>query len=555
MKKLIKILLLFCCLFGIVGFVHSQSDLTSNSTFIEKLRLVRLLTDTQQYSEAMRQLKIVEKENALDITSSLKNEVDYRMMVARVLRLSFQFDDAMNQMILLPNLESEPKLKLEIDFRKAALYMENPKYPMEERMKIVYPIINEGIKGSKEINNTASLASFYNLKAKMHFDECALINRDCARNREVASDYYKKSMSLFSTINDTKNYHNVLNNYFRLSLVDLRPELDSLKKIVLEYADSATYFPNLTASRFLLGQYYVNIKNDSLNFFRQTILEKNAMIDAVNNNKDDAIGKLKLLYEFDSLKADINLNRDVIAQKDLSIMEKNRRISENIIFSIVLGALTIVLIFLFLKQRRLVKTLNTSNSELNTSNHNYQLLIKESHHRIKNNLQMILSIIELDKLDAESENRDLLTNISTKILTIAALHKILDFKEHNQKVELRTYFTELIQYFEDLSKNKIEFLTDFSDLKIQSEKIVYFGLILNELISNTLKHRSSEDNIIIQVLKSENSHIFIYRDNSNFGEYSKHSGINLVEDLINRFGGFDLKFDKNLGEYKFYFHE
>lgn len=168
---------------------------------------------------------------------------------------------------------------------------------------------------------------------------------------------------------------------------------------------------------------------------------------------------------------------------------------------------------------------------------------------------MILSIIELNKEDADLENKNLLTNISSKILTISALHKILDFKEHNQKVELRTYFNEIIEYFNALSTNKTMFSTDFTDLKIRSERIVYFGLILNELISNTLKHRHSEDNIIIQVLKSENSYIFIYRDNSNFGEFEKHSGVNLVEDLIVRFGGSDLKFDDKLGEYKFYFNE
>ena len=535
--------------------IHSQEDSLSNSSFAEKLRLVRLLTDTQQYSEAMRQLKIVEKENALDITSSLKNEVDYRMMVARVLRLSYQFDDAMHQMLILPNMENEPKLKLEIDFRKAALYMENPKYTMEERIKIVHPIINNGIKGSKEIDDTSSLASFYNLKASMHFDECALINSDCAKNREIASEYYKKSMKLFKAKGDSNNYHNVLNNYFRLSIVDLRPELDSLKNVVLEYADGATYFPNLTVSRFLLGQYYAKIKMDSLNYFKQTILEKNAMIDAVNNNKDDAIGKMKLLYEFDSLKADIDLNKSIISQKDLMIVEKNRRIAGNIIFSIVLGLLAIVLIFLLIRQNRLAKKMRLTNLELEKSNNNYQLLIKESHHRIKNNLQMILSIIELDKEGNSKESELLLDSISSKVLTISALHKILDFREHNEKVNLKKYFDEIITYFVNFSKNEIAFVTDFSNPKVQSERIVYLGLILNEMISNTLKHRKSNDDIIIRVLKSENINIFIYRDNSDFKEFTKHSGINLIEDLIVRFGGTNLTFDSKYGEYKFYFHE
>ena len=498
-------------------------------------------------------MKEIEFSNEISI--SLENEVSYRLLVARVLRLSVQFDDAMHQMNLLPNLENHKKLKLIVDFRKAALYMENPKYSMEDRIEIVHPIIEEGIEVSKRINDLESLASFYNLKAAIHFDECGFINRNCIENREIAAEYYKKSMALFLSIKDTLNYHNVLNGYFKSAIVDTRSDLDSIKKLVMEYADKSTYFPNLTKSRSLLGQYYVRIKNDSLSFLRQTILEKNAMIDAVNKNADNTIGKLKLLYEFDSLKADINLNRDVIAQKDAMIKEKNRRITEDIIFSIVLGALSLILIFLFIKQKRLTKNMNTSNLALNESNYNYQLLIKESNHRIKNNLQIILSIIELDKVDSDTENEKLLSAISSKILTISALHKILDFREHNEKVDLKTYFNEIINYFEKLSKDKIIFKTDFTNLKIKSERIIYFGLILNELISNTIKHRCLEESIIIQVLKSDKSHIFIYRDNSDFGDFDKNSGIQLIEDLIKRSGGFDFLFDDKLGEYKFYFHE
>lgn len=542
-------------LIGCVNIASSQNDGVQNPKFNEKLGMIRLLTDTQQYSEAMRQLKVIEKEYSSDIESSLKNEVNYRMMVARVLRLSNEFDDAMVQLNLLPDLSTEPNLELEVSFRKAALFNENPKFTMEERVKIVYPIIEKGILDSKKENNIPSLASFYNLYASTHFDQCTYLKVDCKKHRNISAKSYVKAMKLFISINDTLNYHNSLNGLFRTAIVEEYSNLDSIKRLVSKYADESNYFPNLTFSRSLLGQYYIRIKNDSLAFFRQTILEKNAMIDAVNKNADNSIEKLKLLYEFDSLKADLDLKENVLAQKELVIKEKNQRITENVLYSFILGALAIFLVLLLFRQRVLTKRIKNSNLDLNKSNHNYQLLIKESNHRIKNNLQMILSIIELDKKEAQIKSNELLDNISTKIMTISSLHKILDFKEHNQKVILGTYFNEIVEYYQNLTEFKIEFETDFASLEIGSERIVYFGLIINELISNTLKHRKLKDKITIKVISNKNSFTFTYRDNSDFKDFEKANGIFLIENLVNRFAGKEFKFDSQCGEYKFKFYE
>lgn len=93
----------------------------------------------------------------------------------------------------------------------------------------------------------------------------------------------------------------------------------------------------------------------------------------------------------------INYTNGVVAQQNLVIDEKNRRILGNILFSVILAFFALTLVFLFLRQRKLGKKMNITSSALQSSNHNYELLIKESHHRIKNNLQMILSIIELEK--------------------------------------------------------------------------------------------------------------------------------------------------------------
>lgn len=515
--------------------------------------MIRLLTDTQQYSEAMRELNTME--GTVEINKSVSNEVEYRLMVARVLRLSGSFDEAMQQLKSLPDLNKNKKLKLRVDFRKAALYSENPKYSMEERIVIVYPIIERSIAAAKELNLLDDLASFYNLKATMHRDECDYIQRNCDENRVKARANYIKSMHLFLTLKDTVNYHNVLNGLFRLSMEEKTADMDSLKRLVTQFTKISGFAPNNMTSYNLLGGYYLHIKKDSVKYLSEIVKSKDESLRMSHKNADNTVSKMKVLYEFDSLNAAIFHNKNMLTQRDLVIQEKSKSINQNIVFSIILGILILILIALFFNQMKLAKRKKIVNTALQESNRNYQLLIKESNHRIKNNLQMILSIIALDIENATGENKQTLYNISAKISTITALHRILNFEEHNQKVELRTYFENIIEYYNNLSGKEITFSTDFAKVKIPSERIIYFGLILNELISNTIKHRATKEDVIIQVLKSDESNIFIYRDSSNFGNFVKNNGITLIEDLISRFGGNDFTFNPNTGEYKFYFHE
>jgi PAS domain S-box-containing protein len=124
--------------------------------------------------------------------------------------------------------------------------------------------------------------------------------------------------------------------------------------------------------------------------------------------------------------------------------------------------------------------------------HEKETLIKEIHHRVKNNLQLISSIIYL-KLSAVADNdiRIFLEDTRQKIRSIALIHERLLQTESLDKVEISDYLGKLIQ---DL---KVTYLRDGLELEIdaQLEKemmtldmAIICGLIVNELLTNAFKH-------------------------------------------------------------------
>jgi PAS domain S-box-containing protein len=134
-----------------------------------------------------------------------------------------------------------------------------------------------------------------------------------------------------------------------------------------------------------------------------------------------------------------------------------------------------------------------------------EALIKEIHHRVKNNLQLISSILYLKMLSLEqSEIRGFLENIRQKIRSISLIHERLLQSEHMDKVEISDYLGKLITdiqitYFrEDLA---LEIQADIAKNIMSLDTAIMCGLIVNEIITNAMKHAfKGRSSGLIQVL-------------------------------------------------------
>jgi two-component sensor histidine kinase/HAMP domain-containing protein len=120
------------------------------------------------------------------------------------------------------------------------------------------------------------------------------------------------------------------------------------------------------------------------------------------------------------------------------------------------------------------------------------LLIKEIHHRVKNNLMIISSLLRLQaRRVSDGEARGALEESQDRVRTISMIHERLYQSKDLARVDVSDYIKALVeQLFSsyDVSSSKVKLSINVSDISLDTDTMVPCGLILNELVSNSLKH-------------------------------------------------------------------
>jgi len=150
-----------------------------------------------------------------------------------------------------------------------------------------------------------------------------------------------------------------------------------------------------------------------------------------------------------------------------------------------------------------------------------EYLLKEVHHRVKNNMQIISSIIRLQTRFLKNINvNDILANFQNRIQSMYLAYNKVFLSEGLNKIDLETYLSTLIKdvyYNLNVSKNRIEIKQNIDWTELDINLVIPLGLIINEVLSNSLKHAFPEDksgNITI-VFKhlEENEYLLEIADN------------------------------------------
>ena len=174
-----------------------------------------------------------------------------------------------------------------------------------------------------------------------------------------------------------------------------------------------------------------------------------------------------------------------------------------------------------------------------------EVLLKEVNHRVKNNMQLVSSILELQRIKVVNPNaKAILKNASERIKSLSLAHQSLYKNEDYESINIKEYIQLIINNL--LHAERVQVSVDITDtLEIHIEKGQALGFVINELITNSLKHAwdisDSKKSVSISIrTNEENSLTLRYRDNgigypSGFKMNEQNSlGCTLINSFVTR---------------------
>ncbi|MEO5775698.1 MAG: sensor histidine kinase [Flavobacterium sp.] len=248
-----------------------------------------------------------------------------------------------------------------------------------------------------------------------------------------------------------------------------------------------------------------------------------------------------------------DLKISVLSQKKMIAKKQN----EQLISIIVLGIVLVLLGFLFwnFKQKqnsnRQLAILNTDleskNDLLDKKNAENELLLREIHHRVKNNLEVVSSLLALQSAQINDPNtKDAMAESQNRVNSIGIVHQKLYQGTNLGAVEMKDYFLNLSESILDSfgAEERVDLQLAMDNLDLDIDTAVPLGLIINELLTNTIKYafpKGKKGTITIKLEKQANNMLHLEVADNGVGKsgitHGTGFGGQLVSLLTNQLNG------------------
>jgi PAS domain S-box-containing protein len=197
-----------------------------------------------------------------------------------------------------------------------------------------------------------------------------------------------------------------------------------------------------------------------------------------------------------------------------------------------------------------------------------ELLLREIHHRVKNNLQIVSTLLSLQSSQSNKVDvNDLYRESQNRIQSIALIHENLYQSEDLALINFEVYVKGLLSDLFDsygVDSSRIKLNLDIEDVTLGIETAIPCGLIINELVSNSLKHgftgnETGEINVEIHKIADEEYSLIEsdtgvpFSDKVDFTS-SNTLGLELIKNLVKQIEG-QLDFNRENKEFKIIFKE
>ncbi len=177
-----------------------------------------------------------------------------------------------------------------------------------------------------------------------------------------------------------------------------------------------------------------------------------------------------------------------------------------------------------------------------------EVLIREIHHRVKNNMQIINSLLQLQAIQSNDKKvNEMFEESRNRINTMALVHEKLYQSDKLSEINIAQYIRDLgINLFESFKVNtdNVSYNREIADISLPIDRAIPIGLILNELISNSLKYAFSDGRdgeIVIKFCPTTGDEVQLTVSDNGIGMPTeaetidrKTLGLNLVKTLVEK---------------------
>jgi two-component sensor histidine kinase len=345
----------------------------------------------------------------------------------------------------------------------------------------------------------------------------------------------------------------------------------------LELGEATFHKAILLSDSCGIDHYKALTRSYLLDFYKQENQHKNALdlIEEINviNGK---IARLEHKQFIETLGVEyetkITKKENENLKESVRIQTSNSQLKTGLlIISIIALFIILMLSFYFIKMRdKKNAVLSKQLVEIESQNKEREALLKEVHHRVKNNLQVITSLLSLQvgQID-EPKTRNLFQQSQYRINSMAMVHEMLYQSDSLSGIKIESYLEELVSTLVNSIKganHKVKVSLDVPSINLRIDTAIPLGLLINEVLVNALIHgindnEAGEIHIRLEEHEHPNFNLYIGDSGSGYPEeitFSTSStlGLRLMHKLSRQLlGSIERDFSKNGCHYKIAFQE
>ncbi|MEA1848660.1 histidine kinase dimerization/phosphoacceptor domain -containing protein [Chryseobacterium sp. MHB01] len=378
------------------------------------------------------------------------------------------------------------------------------------------------------------------------------------RQLKNADKYYKKLIEYYGEYGEYGGGQTtVLLSFamYRLYKEDYKAFYKSVK--LLDSINAKTGNDMVRAQNFMLWFKADSTQGKYLDAIKHYQLYKKHSDSAFNGEKSRQINSLQIQFDTEKKDKDIQL----LTQKGK--LQEARISTDSILRYVFIGSIIVLILFaalLYNRSRlknRANKTLELKRQQIDEQNEQLkkllgekEWLLKEIHHRVKNNLQIVISL--LNTQSAYLDNEDALMAIQNsqhRMHAMSLIHQKLYQSDNLATIDMSWYIYELINYIKECysSEKNISFVMDVDKIFLDVAQAVPLGLILNEAVNNTIKYAfpdSRRGEVQVSFKKSENGEYKLMISDNGIGlpddfniDETESLGMNLMRGLTDQLEG------------------